>query len=137
MAEEVKIAGEILFLHLYRTKAESFAFDALHYTQFQKSLKSISPKLESFSTTSISAAQYLYRLYSLQSNPTMGMGTSRQWLTSVWTTLHPAPDKIIKLISCSCKGYCSSAECSCKKCKITCSSLHKIYKDAACFNNTA
>lgn len=46
-ADKVNQAGEILFLHLYRTKAEIVIPDALHYTQIQKCLKRNSPKLES------------------------------------------------------------------------------------------
>lgn len=143
-ASNVKKSGETMFLHLYGAKAESLTLDALRFTQFQKSLNRNTPKLESLPPTSDSAAQHSYRVYH-QIQQWLGnklepekWGWVRQEgdLHPVRTTLPPAPDEIIQLISCSCKGDCSSAKCSCKKNGITCSALCKTCEGVTCCNSS-
>ena len=44
-------------------------------------------------------------------------------LTPTITDLPPAPDAIIEMVMCKCKGNCSSNRCSCKSKELTCTDL--------------
>ena len=64
----------------------------------------------------------------------MGLGKKNGILQPIRTTLQPAPDSILKLISCACKKECTSGKCSCKKAGIQCSILCKICQGIDCQN---
>ncbi|KAJ8868392.1 hypothetical protein PR048_029908 [Dryococelus australis] len=47
-------------------------------------------------------------------------------------SLEPAPDTILKQISCSCKKSCSIQQCNCFKSGVRCSALCQICDGATC-----
>lgn len=143
-ANEIEKAGERLFLSLYGTTHSNISLNELRYNLFQKSLKKIAPKLESLPPTSASGAQHSFRTYYQvqvwQGNKGLvpeEWGWMRQdhILQPVKTTLEPAPDNILKLISCACKGSCSTQQCTCLKSGIKCSTICKVCEGTSCMNN--
>nr|CAD7449104.1 unnamed protein product [Timema bartmani] len=63
-------------------------------------------------------------------------GWSRQHgeFMPIKTTLEPAHQVILKMILCSCKGSCSSPQCTCVKSGVTCESLCKNCEGVSCVN---
>nr|CAD7462516.1 unnamed protein product [Timema tahoe] len=63
-------------------------------------------------------------------------GWSRQHgeFMPIKTTLKPAHQVILKMILCSCKGSCSSPQCTCVKSGVTCESLCKNCEGVSCAN---
>lgn len=135
-------AGETIFLLLYGSNDRTQTLDALRYIMFQKSLRKSTAKLESLPPTSASAAQHSYRTY-YQVQLWMGNKlNSENWgwtrqngiLQATRTTLEPAPEAILKLVFCSCKGSCSTSQCTCMKSGVKCSPLCKVCEGGACLN---
>lgn len=140
---DVSRAGEIIFMYLYGSKLGSFAnLDDLRFHLFQKSLKRTHAKLESLPPTSAAAAQHSFRcFYQVQfwkGNPLnpekWGWTRINGLLEPIRTTLPPAPDEILNLVSCACTGNCSTAQCGCKKSGVQCSPLCKNCGGGGCFN---
>lgn len=52
----------------------------------------------------------------------------------IMTDLPPAPESILKVIKCGCKGTCSTARCTCKKNGVECSPACKNCKGTSCLN---
>ena len=137
-------AGERLFLSLYGATSYNISLDNQRYILFQKSLKNIAPKLESLPPTSASAAQHSFRTY-YQVQVWCGNKelAPEQWgwmrwngvLQTVKTTLEPAPDSILKLISCACKMNCSTQQCTCFKSGVKCSAICKVCEGTTCQNH--
>jgi hypothetical protein len=141
---EIKIAGESIFLSLYGSKAGQDTLDSLRFKLFQKSLKKSVIKLESLPPTSDSAALHAFRTYyqvQLWSGNKLkpeewGWTRTNDILLPLKTNLEPAPEHILKLVSCCCKGECSTAKCSCFKSGIKCSSVCKYCEGAICTNSS-
>lgn len=139
---EIEKAGERIFLFLYGTTNFNITLDNLRYILFQKSLKKIAPKLESLPPTSASGAQHSFRTY-YQVQVWYGNKelVPEQWvlrndvLQHVKTTLEPAPDSILQLISCACKGNCSTQQCTSVKSGVKCSAICKMCEDTTCENH--
>ena len=51
-----------------------------------------------------------------------------------YTENQPAPDNLLKVVRCGCKGDCSSLRCSCKRNGLDCSSACKECKGISCRN---
>ena len=51
------------------------------------------------------------------------------------TTLPPVPEKLMKVIRCSCKSDCSTLKCSCKKNNIECTPACGHCRGVSCTNS--
>ena len=154
--DEVREAGEILFLNIYGYKKigkshEIHSLDALRYFLYTKSLDNITQKLETLPPTPIAAEYHSYRVFLQIQNWIIDSSDSRKcrknpedwgWkkrnniLEPIRTTLEAAPSSILNLISCGCKASnsCSSNKCSCKRAGIKCSVLCKHCQGSDCEN---
>lgn len=140
---EVKKAGECILLFLYGSKDGKLTLNQLRFNLFQKSLKKSVARLESLPPTSDSAAQHSYRTYyqiqlwlgNKLRPEDWGWTRHNDYLLPIRTTIEPAPETILKLVSCSCKGSCSTSQCSCLKSGIKCSLLCRFCEEGACTNS--
>lgn len=141
-ANEVQQAGEKVFLSMYGAKDDNTSLDEYRYAIFQKSLKKKVAKLEALPPTSASALQHSLRAYHQIQQWRGNRLKPEDWgwqrdgkdLQPVRTLLPPAPDAIMSLISCSCKGTCSTSHCSCFKTGIACSAICKVCEGESCMN---
>ena len=56
-------------------------------------------------------------------------------LWPVYTDKPPAPDELLKIIRCACKGDCSTNRCSCRKNGLKCSDVCKECRGLSCRNS--
>ena len=53
------------------------------------------------------------------------------------TDLEPAPQQLLQIVKCGCKGDCDSQRCSCKKNGIQCTFACKNCKGTSCHNSAS
>ena len=141
--EIIRVAGEKIISILYGGQAENL--DRLRKKKFSKmavkSFKSI--VIQNLPPTSNSAQFHSYRVY-YQTQVWMGNNDlcpeNYGWkinggeLIPVTTTLSPAPDTLLKMIRCQCKGSCMTSKCSCKKQGLYCTDACAECTDGPCKN---
>ena len=120
---------------LNQARAEQYHRRVANATAF------VSP--DKFPPTSDAAAQNSLRVYH-QLQAWLGRELPPdQWgweMTSIGyrpitMTCPAAPEKLLKIIKCSCQGYCDSAKCSCRKNGLKCSPACKNCKGVLCKNS--
>ena len=130
----------ILFLY----GVERFStLDEFRYYAYSKAIGSSSSfNLATLPPTSAAAKQHSYRTYhqvqqwlgNKQFPIKWGWRLTHGCLIPVPTELLPAPDKLLKMISCcSCKKFCSR-QCSCRRAQLPCSPMCKNCMGLDCSN---
>ena len=141
---DVSRSGEKFLLALYGgTRFTSI--DEFRYYSYKRNIagKSVGAKftLASLPPTSAAARQHSLRTF-LQVQQWLGNELSpTEWgwkiqdtsLLPVTTDLPPAPQKLMKLISCNCKAGCTS-RCGCRQAGMSCSAMCSQCMGIACSN---
>jgi len=147
---EVANAGERVLLCLYGDPTGS-DLNTSRYRIFQKRL-SVAKNFvhpQDVPPTSSASKFHSYRTY-LQVQQWLGSKPSSastfqptEWgwflrgecLYPVMTDLPPAPQNILKVVKCGCKGACNSMRCSCRKNGMECSPACSTCKGTNCENS--
>lgn len=132
---DIASAGEQFMLKLYGAKTTE-SLDQYRYVMYlqklsKKSLASASFQLESLPPTSAAAKFHAYRAYhTVQQwlgNDTLS-ATDWGWqiinghLYPVETDQEPAPERVLRIVSCGCKMGCNK-RCKCRKASFKCSQM--------------
>lgn len=144
--DNIARAGEEFLLKLYGARRVD-TLDKYRYTCYNRSISSSSVsssfKLQSLPPTSAAAAQHSFRTYLTvqqwkgnQLDPTeWGWRIQDNMMVPVETDQHVAPDSILKLVSCGCKGGCGRA-CGCRKLGLHCTPMCSQCEGQTCTNIT-
>ena len=139
-------AGEKFMLALYSAPYDITSLDDLRFNQFKRSAAQCPiqrpMQLASLPPTSAAAKQQSLRVC-LQVQQWYGNELpAEEWgwkkkidgqLTAVTTLLAAAPEELLRLISCSCKGGCERA-CGCRKAGLKCSQICRQCRGIECTN---
>ncbi|KAJ8688233.1 hypothetical protein QAD02_024028 [Eretmocerus hayati] len=137
--------GIKIICKLYDEKDETFNLNDLRYKLYIRKTASKSFKLENLPPTNSVAEQHCLRVY-LQVQLWLGENTELQASSLGWQLsedgMRPMfsksdsliPQDLIKRISCSCKGGCRTAICSCVKHGVPCTELCSKCHGATCEN---
>ncbi|XP_061723992.1 uncharacterized protein LOC133530150 [Cydia pomonella] len=136
--EEISKAGEIIFCELYGGN-KTTDINILRYERFAQSLTKSSTDLATLPPTSSAAKQHSLRVYyqiqkwlGNELNPTdCGWEKQASGMAPITTTENPAPDEILKIISCKCKLECKGT-CTCIKAGLKCTALCIHCTDKKC-----
>ena len=139
--EKIAEVGERFLVTLYGGDMETQTLDELRYHNFVKSAMKNKSSLTRLPPTRDAARYHSLRTYhqvqmwlGVEKNPVKwGWMRSSQGLTPITTTKDPAPQSLLKFISCTCKKGCSGA-CSCKKAGLKCSPICKHCNGQSCAN---
>ena len=148
--EEIRAAGEIAMVLLYGG-AKECDLNIHRFNTFQRKVANattfVHPK--DLPPTSNAAKYHSFRVY-LQVQIWLGVNYSKHLSPENWgwtvrdrvlypitTDLPPAPDNILKVVKCGCKGDCASMRCTCRKNGIECSSACSGCKGLNCTNCSA
>lgn len=134
-------AGETFLVALYKENRVSENLQSLRYTRFVKSATKSKTNLASLPPTSDAAKQHSFRTYlqvqawlGNQLDPEKwGWSRTRSGLQAVTITGKAAPDALLKLIACKCKGNCGQA-CGCRKAGLKCSTICQNCNGKNCEN---
>ncbi|KAE8737639.1 hypothetical protein FOCC_FOCC016896, partial [Frankliniella occidentalis] len=145
--EQIAAAGEEFFVALYGGK-KGAGLNRTRYLAYKKMVarKKLTAKfvLESLPPTADAAHQHSYRVF-LQVQAWRGVtlpATSWGWeeqhgrYMPVLTTLSPAPEYLLKLVYCNCKGTCGG-NCECRRVGLPCTSMCGICSGDGCTNSPA
>ena len=142
--EEISAVGELFLLKLYASKTAT-SLNKLRYIIYNMKLKGTKVTsaflLETLPPTTAAAKQHSYRAYhTVQQclgndlNPLdWGWALSGNDLIPVYTDKQVAPDRLLKMVSCGCKGGCVK-NCSCVKLEIFCSVMCSHCNGQLCKN---
>src|ERR1700761_7518186 len=128
--QEIEEAGILFLVAVYRGKRGDVSLDSLRFELFSKILVRNNFQLASLPHTNDAALQHSLRTY-LQvqmwsGNPmeplNWGWKKSDQRLLPVTTCKRPAPETLLKTLSCKCALGCKGG-CSCRKAGIKCSTI--------------
>lgn len=98
--------------------------------------------LSSLPPTTLATRQHSFRVYH-QIQTLLGNEiepTKWEWkivkniLVPIPTTEKPAPDNLLKLIACNCKGNCNTGHCECKRSGLLCSPMCATCQGLSCEN---
>ena len=143
--EEIREAGERALIHVYNSGSDCESLDELRKKKFQgkviKSLKSV--EVKDLPPTSDAARYHSFRVY-YQTQVWLGNSKIKpdNWgwkingksLIPCTMDNSPAPDALLTVIRCRCKGFCDTQHCSCKKHGLYCTDLCEECQDGACIN---
>lgn len=140
-ANAIAAAGENFLCSLYEVPQKNVSLNFIRYQQFIRSATKSKFNLVSLPPTAAATKQHSFRTYhqvqtwyGIEKNPEeRGWKKSKSGLTPVKTTKDPAPEKLLKFISCECKKGCVSA-CGCKKAGLKCSVICMYCNGDACSN---
>ncbi|CAG9820707.1 unnamed protein product [Phaedon cochleariae] len=140
-ANAIAVAGENFLIKLYGVSQKDSSLDFLRYQQFSRSATKSKFNLASLPPTAAAAKQHSFRTYhqvqawyGVEKNPEeWGWKRSKVGLTPVRTTKDPAPEVLLKFISCKCKKGCVSV-CSCRKAGLNCSIICMYCTGNSCEN---
>ena len=143
--ECVAAAGESFLLALYG-EAKCRSLNELRFFAYKRATARLSLQrkfdLASLPPTSDAARQHSFRVY-VQVQKWLGFELSRtDWgwklesggLHPIASLLPPAPDNLLNLISCNCKGICSTSACECRRSGIQCSGMCGHCRGISCKN---
>ena len=146
--EEITAAGEMFLLKLYGAKKNIKTLDRLRYIRYNQQLKSakvnMNFKLETLPPTSAAARLHFYRVYHAVRQAMGNHLNPLDWgwmyegadLVPIYTEQKPAPDRLLKMVSCGCKaGGCGGGRCSCVKLGIHCSVMCSNCNGESCKNS--
>ena len=128
--EEISRAGHRFLASLYSSSSKVTTLNKLRYLCYLKSAHKDTSHLASLPPTEAAARQYSLRVY-LQVQEWLGnekdpedwgWQKTKRGLEPVLTLMFPAPDNVLKLISCKCKKNCQS-NCGCRRAGLKCSNL--------------
>lgn len=127
-SDTIAAAGEQFLATLYRARQDKTSLNFLRYQQFARSVTKSKFNPASLPPTTAAARQHSLRTYhqvqawyGINMNPEQwGWERSKTGLTPVKTTEDPAPEALLKFISCSCRKGCGRA-CGCRKAGLKCS----------------
>lgn len=144
--EQIKKAGEDFILSLYGC-SNSNSLDESRYATYLKAVARMSLKskfnMASLPPTSAAAEQHSYRTYyqvqkwlgNKDVNPVeWGWSLANGTLYPLHSTKPPAPEEVIKLVSCNCKVSCKN-NCSCVKASLDCTAMCGVCR-GCCTNVT-
>ncbi len=139
--EDLVAAGKVAVVLLYGGDGKDL--DSFRYQVFLRKVASANTYVDSSSLPPISAAAayHIYRFYlqvqtwkdcsDLLSPVDWGWRVNEGVMYPIKTDLPPAPESILKVIKCGCKGTCSTARCTCKKTALNALRLVKTVKELA------
>ncbi|XP_026804078.1 uncharacterized protein LOC113560765 [Rhopalosiphum maidis] len=141
--EEIECAGEKYLLALYKAPAHITSLNNLRHHIFHKTAASNKKQVQlaRLPPTIDAAREHLHRVY-LQIQLWRGNRLNPQnwgWkedngkLNPVFTKKPPAPDTLLKVISCACAKTCEQ-NCSCRKAGLLCSVICKHCHGGSCLN---
>lgn len=134
--DEIAEAGNVFLMALYG-KGHETSLNDLRYRQYVSSSYKSKTNIASLPPTEAAARQHSLRVYfqvqqwlsgqttldEQQRDPNeWGWKKTRSGLVPVPTTLNPAPDSILRHISCKCKKGCQR-NCGCRKAGLHCSPI--------------
>lgn len=141
--EQVAEAGEKYILALYGAKQTEKSLDELRYVHFNKYVGLTNNKviLSKLPPSSAAARQHSMRTFhqvqlwrgNALNSENWGWKKNDNILSPIYTTKSPAPQSILKLVSCSCKKGCGK-RCGCVKARLRCSTMCKYCQGLSCFN---
>lgn len=144
-ADTIADAGERFLLALYGANHEdNISLDAYRYQCFVRSLTKSKFNIASLPPTVAAARQHSFRTYyqvqqwqGVKENvEKWGWKQGKTGLTPVTTLKDPAPEKLLKFISCKCKKGCTAA-CGCRKVGLQCSVICAFCNGQNCENAPA
>jgi len=131
--ESIHKAGEQIFVALYGGLQDFETLDTLRYRIFASKVcvGNIFVQVHTLPPTADAAKLHCMRVYH-QTQVWIGKGDNldpKDWgwhvednkLLPIRAILPPAPEKLLRIIKCSCKQNCDSKRCSCRKHGIDCS----------------
>lgn len=135
-------AGELFLIALYGGSKEEKCLNTLRFKQFLKSATKTKINLALLPPSKSSATQHIMRTYhqvqtwigNYQDPEEWGWCRTYAGLQPVPTTAAPAPEELLKLISCKCKAHCTGA-CGCRKAGLKCSAICYNCSGVDCTNS--
>ena len=142
--EDVVKAGEKLMVTIYGGK-DDITLDRLRYEKFHQKLASSSIAIarETINPTSSAASFHSLRVYHQVEcwasredlEPThWGWKVRKGKIYPIYTNKKAAPQSLLKVIRCGCKGDCNKNQCTCRRHNIECSIMCKECHGISCFN---
>jgi hypothetical protein len=140
-ADEVAAAGEKIIKGMYGATKATQDLDSYRYECFLKCVAGKTSQLASLPPSEAAARQHSFRaFFQIQTwlgkrcDPVKwGWRQTVNGLQPVETDLQPAPQEILKLISCACKKSCGVA-CGCRRAGLLCSSVRATCHGVCCLN---
>lgn len=138
-------AGERFLLALYGAKhGDNISLDAYRYQCFVRSLTKSKFNIASLPPTAAAARQHSFRTYYqvqewqgvCKNVEEWGWKQSKAGLTPLTMLKDPAPEKLLKFLSCKCKKGCTAA-CGCRKAGLKCSVICTFCYGQSCDNAPA
>lgn len=134
-------AGETFLLALYGGGKDQDTLDSLRFQHFVRAVSKNTFNLASLPPTRDAATQHILRTYhqvqswcGVEKNPQeYGWQRTTTGLDLIRTTKAPAPDALLKSISCKCQKGCGAA-CGCRKTGLKCSVLCRYCNGDLCEN---
>ena len=141
--EAVIQAGTKIFQYIYH--GPNTPLGEIRFNMFSKKAAAGLIKPESFPPTKGAAAQHSLRAFLQTRDWILLQSMSLDPSDYGWTlgvqgyepvpTLDPmAPEELLKVTSCNCRGDCNDRRCSCKKNEVSCIPACGIYHGIACKN---
>lgn len=142
--DNISMAGEQFLLKLYGAQ-RVHTIDKYRFTCYNRSISrsslASSFKLESLPPTSAAARQHSLRTYLTVQQWKGNMLNPKEWgwrhqddvMVSVPTDKPLAPECLLKLVACGCKGHCGKA-CGCRKLGLHCTSMCSKCEGHTCTN---
>ena len=126
---EVEQAGEEVFIALFNGK-EGEGLNYLRYKKFvhKATVSKSVVEVQSLPPTTSAARMHSFRTYlqvqtwlGNELNPTeWGWRMVENKYVPIKTTVAPAPERLLKVVKCSCKSNCDTRRCSCRKHCLAC-----------------
>ena len=126
---EVEQAGEEVFIALFNGK-EGEGLNYLRYKKFvhKATVSKSVVEVQSLPPTTSAARMHSFRTYlqvqtwlGNELNPTeWGWRMVENKYVPIKTTIAPAPERLLKVVKCSCKSNCDTRRCSCRKHGLAC-----------------
>lgn len=140
-SEDIICAGEEFLVALYRINNDDVTLNALRYQHFIKSIVKNKFTLASLPPTSDAARYHSLRTYhqvqlwynKSKNAADWGWKSSKFGLTPILMMKDPAPEVLLKCISCKCKKGCGTT-CSCRKAGLKCSIICATCTGISCNN---
>ena len=146
-SDTVAKAGERAFVKLYGGKP-SDSLDLLRLVSYDQKVarnKTKGVQAKDLPPTSASAKYHSLRVFfqiqewatlgGIDLNPNnWGWQLCDGMFIPIMTDLPPAPDYLLRIITCSCKTNCSSRRCTCRKHGLTCTSACGECRGLSCLN---
>ena len=140
---EIEKAGESLFVRLYNGHPDQ-SLDELRFQKFIYKVNTSTTyvQVQSLPPTQAAAKFHSYRVY-LQVQNWLGKNLipvewgwckKKDKLSPVKTLLPAAPERLLKIIRCSCTQNCDTKRCSCRKHGLTCSAGCGGCRGTSCSN---